>query len=120
VRVRVIVGERANALLVPEEAIVPQGAEFFVYKVVDGQARRVPVKIGVRRDARVEIVEGLAAGDQVVTAGMRLSRDGQPVRILQPGTSPGAVPKGEGAEKGEQKAAPLNKAAAVQRTEFFA
>ncbi len=51
VRVRVIVGERANALLVPEESIVPQGEEFFVYKVVDGAARRVPVKIGVRRDA---------------------------------------------------------------------
>lgn len=82
VRVRVIVGERKNALMVPEEAIVPQGQEFFVYKVVEGQARRVPVKIGVRRDARVEIVEGLQAGDQVVTAGMRLSRDGQPVKVL--------------------------------------
>ncbi len=57
VRVRVIVGER-NGLLVPEEAIVPQGEEFYVYKVVDGAARRVPVKIGVRRDAQVEIVRG--------------------------------------------------------------
>ena len=85
VRVRVIVGERSNALLVPEEAIVPQGAEFYVFKVVDGAARRVPVKIGVRRDAMVEILDGLAAGDQVVTAGMRLSRDGQPVRVLAPG-----------------------------------
>ncbi len=120
VRVRVIVGERTNALLVPEEAIVPQGADFFVYKVVDGQARRVPVKIGVRRDARVEIVEGLAAGDQVVTAGMRLSRDGQPVRILQPGTSPGspAAPKDGG--KGEPKAGPPVKAAAAHRTEVSA
>lgn len=81
-RVRVIVGERSDALLVPEEAIVPQGSEFYVYKVIEGQARRVPVKIGVRRDARVEIAEGLAAGDQVVTAGMRLSRDGQPVKVV--------------------------------------
>lgn len=82
VRVRVIVGERANALIVPEEAIVPQGGEFYVYKVVEGAARRVPVTLGVRRDARVEIIEGLAPGDRVVTAGMRLSRDGQPVRVL--------------------------------------
>jgi membrane fusion protein, multidrug efflux system len=85
VRVRVIVGERANALMVPEEAIVPQGEAFHVYRVVDGAARRVPVKIGVRRDAQVEILDGLAAGDQVVTAGMRLTRDGQPVRVLAPG-----------------------------------
>jgi membrane fusion protein, multidrug efflux system len=88
----VITGERTNALLVPEEAIVPQGEEFYVYKVVDGQARRILVKIGVRRDARVEIVQGLAPGDQVVTAGMRLSRDGQPVRILQPGAAPDSGP----------------------------
>ena len=81
----------------------------------------MPVKIGVRRDARVEIVEGLVAGDQVVTAGMRLSRDGQPVRILQPGTSPGgdsAAPKRD--EKGEPKVAPPNKAAAARPSEVFA
>ena len=108
VRVRVIVGERTNALLVPEEAIVPQGGEFYVYKVVDSQARRVPVRIGVRRDARVEIVEGLVAGDQVVTAGMRLSRDGQPVRVQQPGASPGDGSKKDGNDKkGDQKAAPV-------------
>ena len=82
VRVRAIVGERPNAILVPEETIVPAGDEFFVFKVVDGVARRVKVTIGVRRDAKVEIVEGLAAGDQVVTLGMRLSRDGQPVLVL--------------------------------------
>jgi len=101
VRVKVIVGERAQALLVPEEAIVPQGEEFHVYKVVDGAARRVPVKIGVRRDAMVEVVHGLAVGDQVVTAGMRLSRDGQPVTILAPRT-PGAeqgTAKRDGAPK---------------------
>ena len=117
VRVRVIVGERANALLVPEEAIVPQGAEFFVYKVVEGQARRIPVKIGVRREALVEIVEGLKSGDQVVTAGMRLSRDGQPVRVLPPnnsGTAPG-TPKGEGSGKIEPKAAPLKSAMAPMK-----
>jgi membrane fusion protein (multidrug efflux system) len=93
VRVRVITGERTNALLVPEEAIVPQGSEFFVYRVVDGQARRVAVKIGVRRDARVEIVDGLAAGDQVVTAGMRLSRDGQPVKVVNSPPPDPKVPK---------------------------
>ncbi len=96
VRVRVIVGERVNALMVPEEAIVPQGESFHVYKVVDGAARRVPVKIGVRRDAQVEILDGLASGDQVVTAGMRLTRDGQPVRVLAPGQ--GMPSKGDAAK----------------------
>jgi membrane fusion protein (multidrug efflux system) len=82
-RVRVIVGERANALLVPEEAIVPLGDDFFVYTVVDGKANRVRVKLGVRRDSQVELLEGVKAGDKVVTAGMRVQRDGQPVRIVE-------------------------------------
>lgn len=84
VRVRAVVGERLNAILVPEEAIVPAGDDFYVFKVVEGAARRVKVTTGVRRDAKVEIVEGLVAGDQVVTAGMRLSRDEQPVKVVTP------------------------------------
>lgn len=81
-RVRVIVGERANALLVPEEAIVPLGDDFFVYTVADGKANRVRVKLGVRRESQVELLEGVKPGDRVVTAGMRVQRDGQPVRVV--------------------------------------
>jgi membrane fusion protein (multidrug efflux system) len=97
VRVRVILGERDNALLVPEEAIVPSGEEFFVFRVIerDGQtvAQRVRVRPGVRREAKVEIVEGLASGDRIVTAGMRLARDGQLVRVLN--TSSGEARPGD-------------------------
>jgi membrane fusion protein (multidrug efflux system) len=81
-RVRVILGERAGALLVPEEAIVPLGDDFFVYSVAGGRASRVRVKLGVRRESRVELLEGVKAGDQVVTAGMRVQRDGQAVRVV--------------------------------------
>jgi membrane fusion protein (multidrug efflux system) len=81
-RVRLILTERNNALVVPEEAIVPQGAKSTVWKIVDGKAVRSEVKTGMRREAKVEIVEGLKLGDIVVTAGqIRLSRDGAPVRI---------------------------------------
>jgi len=83
-RVRLILSERDNALVVPEEAIVPQGAKVTVWKVVDGKAVRTEVKTGLRRAAQVEIVQGLQAGDLVVTAGqIRLSKDGTPVRITQ-------------------------------------
>jgi|APFre7841882590_1041340.scaffolds.fasta_scaffold03327_5 membrane fusion protein (multidrug efflux system) len=99
VRVRVIVGERSNALLVPEQAIVPAGDDFFVFKVADGKATRAKVRPGVRREGKVEIVEGLAAGEQIVTAGQqRLVRDGQPVRVVPAGQA-----RGEG---GEAPAAP--------------
>lgn len=96
-RVRVIVGTRDDALMVPEEAIVPSGEDFYVFKVIGGSdsgtiAQRVRVRTGVRRDAKVEILEGVAEGDRVVVAGMRLARDGQPVRIVQPSVDKPAEP----------------------------
>lgn len=87
-RVTAVFGERENALVVPEEAIVPQGQRVVVYKVVDGKntdekiAQRVEVKLGIRRPGRVEVLEGLVVGDQVVTAGQqRLQRDSMPVKV---------------------------------------
>jgi membrane fusion protein (multidrug efflux system) len=81
-RVRVIVGDRAEAFLVPEEAIVPQGDSFFVFRVAEGRAQRVPVRLGVRREGKVELLDNVRAGDRIVVAGMRVQRDGQPVRVV--------------------------------------
>lgn len=88
-RVNTVFGVREQALTVPEEAIVPQGGRAFVVKVVPGEkpdtlvAQRVAVKTGVRQPGKVEIIEGLEAGDTVVTAGhQRLQKDGTPVRVI--------------------------------------
>lgn len=85
VRVRLAFGGARQGLAVPEAALVPAGGDNFVFKVVEGKAQRVKVKIGQRRDATVEILEGLAEGDQVVTAGQLKLRDGVPVRAAQGG-----------------------------------
>ena len=45
----------------------------------DGRAKQTPVRAGARRLGRVEILEGLAAGDRVVTEGLVKLRDGAPV-----------------------------------------
>ena len=87
VRVRLLFGERKAVLMVPEQAIVP-GAQPAVFKVVDGKAMLVKVRIGVRRAAQVEVVEGLAAGDVVVTAGQLKLREGAPVRAIGEGVPP--------------------------------
>lgn len=84
-RVRLILAERDNALVVPEEAIVPQGSKVIVWKIVDDKAVKTEVKTGLRRAAKVEILQGLKQGDIVVTAGqIRLSKDETPVRVVQP------------------------------------
>lgn len=108
-RVRLTLSEREKALVVPEEAIVPQGNKITVWKVVDGKAMRTEVKTGARRDAKVEIVEGLQLGDMVVTAGqMRLARDGSPVRIAQDASQGGqeSKPKEARVSKDKSSAAP--------------
>jgi membrane fusion protein (multidrug efflux system) len=88
-RVTPVFGERDNAKVVPEEAIVPQGQKVYVIKVVDGPeagskvSQRVEVKVGIRRPGKVEITEGIGEGDTVVIAGQqRIQKDGSPVRIL--------------------------------------
>lgn len=78
-----------EAVLVPEEAIVPRGAETFVLVVADGAiVERRRVTTGLRRPGTVEIQEGLAAGERVVTHGVTTARPGEPVRVQatqQPG-----------------------------------
>ena len=91
VRARLVFGERQDALMVPEQALVP-GAAPLVFKVVDGKAVAAKVKVGVRRAGQVEIAEGLAAGDLVVTAGQLKLRDGVPVRAVGEGS--GSPPAG--------------------------
>lgn len=65
-RVRVVLEQRDNVLLLPPEAVRAfEGRSFVIVR--DGEReRRVPVRIGVETPERVEILEGLNAGDVVV------------------------------------------------------
>lgn len=69
-RVQLTVERKENALVIPEAAIVPQGDAKFVYKVgADETVALTPVTLGKRLEGEVEILQGLAAGDRVVTSG---------------------------------------------------
>jgi len=81
-RVTLILEMKEKALTVPEQAIMPRGEEQFVYTIKDGKVKQTKVKIGTRRDGRVEIVDGLGSEDTVVTAGHLKIRDGAPVTVV--------------------------------------
>jgi multidrug efflux pump subunit AcrA (membrane-fusion protein) len=110
-RVTAVFSTKPNALVVPEEAIVPQGGKQFVIRVVapgelpapaagaasapalppgtEWVSRRVEVKLGIRRAGQVEVTDGLEEGDVVVVAGQqRLQKDGSAVRVVQLGRGP--------------------------------
>ena len=93
-RVNAVFSERDKAIVVPEEAIVPQGGKQFVIKLLDGAdkgtdketkiTQRVEVKVGIRKPGKVEILEGLLEGDEVITAGQqRVQKDGTAVKVVE-------------------------------------
>jgi len=90
-RVKLLTREALDAIVLPEQALVPQGEDQYVFRVVDGKAVRTKVEVGQRRDSRVEILKGVAAGDMIVTAGQLKIRDGTPVTFGGAEKSGGAV-----------------------------
>jgi membrane fusion protein (multidrug efflux system) len=79
-RVTLVLNEREGAIQIPEQALVPQGQDQFVFKVADGKAAFTKVTTGIRREGMVEITEGLGPEDEVVTAGQLKIRDGAAVQ----------------------------------------
>jgi membrane fusion protein (multidrug efflux system) len=81
-----------DALLVPEEALVPEQGNVFVFVVKDGVVEKRLLRIGQRRVGDVQVLEGLAAGELVVTEGTQKLRDGAAVSLQQPAPAgPGAA-----------------------------
>jgi membrane fusion protein (multidrug efflux system) len=74
--------DQRRALVIPEEALVPEQNRQFVFVVADGKAIKREVRIGARRPGSVEIADGLAAGERIVVEGTVRLRDGSLVRDL--------------------------------------
>lgn len=70
------------ALMVPEEAIVPERSKQFVFVVTPEElAEMREVQTGRRRPGEVEILQGLADGEWVISEGTQKARDGHPVVV---------------------------------------
>jgi membrane fusion protein (multidrug efflux system) len=91
-RISLTLGSKADALLIPEQAVVPRGKATLVFKVEEGKAKPVPVRLGSRIKGEVEVLEGLKAGDTVVTEGHQKLGPGTPVMPM--GDKPAAEKKG--------------------------
>lgn len=65
-----------DAIVIPEQALVPEQSRQYVYVVQDGIVARREVRIGRREPGKVEIVAGLAQGERIVVEGTQKVRDG--------------------------------------------
>jgi membrane fusion protein (multidrug efflux system) len=79
IEARLATGTRANAIVVPEDAIQPLRTANVVWAVVDGKASRRVVRLGTRSQGVVEVLSGVEAGEVVVVGGLERMAEGMPV-----------------------------------------
>ena len=103
-RVKLLTSDSRESMTVPEQALVPTGDDFYVFKVSGGKAVRTKVEIGQRQTGIVEITGGLANKDIVVTAGQIKIRDGSNVKIAEP--TSGATTASDDGKTGAGKSLP--------------
>jgi RND family efflux transporter MFP subunit len=101
VRVDIVTDVHKNVVTVPPSAIVRNEGKAFVYVAGgDKKAHRREVKLGVSSDAAIEIVSGVAAGDNVLVRGHEALPDGAAIRPEE--SAEKADEKDEKAEKAEK------------------
>lgn len=76
-----LLGNEEKALMIPAKSLVPILDGEQVYKIVDGKAYSVSVLVGKRQQDEVQVIEGLAPGDKVITDGQLKIKNGMPVKI---------------------------------------
>jgi membrane fusion protein (multidrug efflux system) len=78
-----------KALLIPEQAVVPEQSRQYVLVVtapgedgIGGIVEKREVRLGRRRPGEVEVLEGLAEGERVISEGTQKARPGEAVEIV--------------------------------------
>ena len=80
-KVEIILGQVTNAIVVPSGAVIPEMSGEKVYLCVNGKAKSVPVKTGIRTESGIQITAGLNAQDTLITTGLLQLADGKGVEL---------------------------------------
>jgi len=83
VSVDVEVARRSDTVVVPSDAVhEASGAQPWVLKVNGFRAVRKTIKLGLRGDGRMEVLQGVEPGDELIPASNALIKPGQRVRAV--------------------------------------
>lgn len=83
VKVFANLGDTKNALMVPTQCVIPTLKGQKVFAVKNGLASEVMVNIGVRTDEKIQIIEGLNAGDTIVVSGLLAVKKDSKLKLLK-------------------------------------
>ncbi len=89
VSVDLVVKEKTNALVIPEQALFLKNATSYVYKIINNKTELTAVKTGIQEKDRLEIVEGLKAFDQVIAKSPDRLSPGLEVLVNSPAKTKG-------------------------------
>jgi membrane fusion protein (multidrug efflux system) len=70
-----------NAIVVPSISVIAEMGRDIVFTYKNGKAHQTIIQKGMRTASAVQITDGLAAGDTILTSGVMQLRDGMPVKI---------------------------------------
>lgn len=82
-KVELILGKNENAIMIPSQSIIPVARGKQVVKLKDGQVLFINVTTGVRDSSRVQIIEGLSAGDTLITTGLLFIRPDSKLKLTK-------------------------------------
>jgi membrane fusion protein (multidrug efflux system) len=85
IEARLATATRADAVVVPEDAIQPLRTTNVVWAVADGKASRRVVQLGTRSQGFVEVLSGVAPGELVVVGGLERMAEGMPLAPMPRG-----------------------------------
>ena len=95
IEARLATAVRANAIVIPEDAIQPLRTANIAWVVDKGKASRRVVQLGVRSQGFVEVLSGVKAGELVVVGGLERMGEGMPLagKPRAPQVSAAAAPR---------------------------
>jgi membrane fusion protein, multidrug efflux system len=99
VNAAVVIAQKTDVVMVPEQSVVLRPAGKVVYAVAENRAKQVVVETGVRKDGLVEILKGLEGGETIALDGAGFLTDNAPVALSKPPAAKGEGKGGDGKGK---------------------
>jgi membrane fusion protein (multidrug efflux system) len=80
-KVRMILGENSNAIMIPSNAVIPQARNKQVALYRGGMASMIDIDTGIRDSSNVQVLSGLKSGDTLVTSGLLFIKPGTKLKL---------------------------------------